>query len=139
MNRWRVVERNYKKFVDNNNQTGRGRKFFEYTEEMEKICGKKKNLHPELLLDSSTVHIPDNNEEDLPSTSHIHPESPIDLEKENKPHKVKRRQQIKKKRLSYQEELRNDRKNYYDKKLKLEERLEIFEREMTSLRKEIKY
>lgn len=27
-NRWRVLERNYKKIIDNNNKTGRGRKSF---------------------------------------------------------------------------------------------------------------
>ncbi|KAL1489640.1 hypothetical protein ABEB36_013584 [Hypothenemus hampei] len=37
-NRWRVLERNYKKFVDNNKKTG-----------------KKKNIHPPLLLSSDTI------------------------------------------------------------------------------------
>lgn len=42
-NRWKVVERNYKKYVDNTNSTGRGRKYFEYVEEME-VYWEKRNL-----------------------------------------------------------------------------------------------
>lgn len=36
-NRWRVVERSYKRFVDNQTKTGRGKKYFEYQEEMDDI------------------------------------------------------------------------------------------------------
>ncbi|KAL1488143.1 hypothetical protein ABEB36_015101 [Hypothenemus hampei] len=54
-NRWRVLERNYKKFVDNNKKTGRGRVTFDYAKEMEEILGKKKNIHPPLLLSSDTI------------------------------------------------------------------------------------
>lgn len=43
-NRWRVVERNYKKFVDNQNSTGRDKKYFEYEEEMNRLFAKKKIL-----------------------------------------------------------------------------------------------
>lgn len=43
-NRWRVLERGYKKFVDNQSSTGRGKRFLEYEEEMSSILGKKKNL-----------------------------------------------------------------------------------------------
>lgn len=41
-NRWKVLERNYKKYIDNNKNTGRGRKDFEYSNEMEEIFRKKK-------------------------------------------------------------------------------------------------
>lgn len=54
-NRWRVVERNYKKYIDNNNKTGRGRKQFEYADEMDAIFQKRRNVYPELLLSSNTV------------------------------------------------------------------------------------
>ncbi|CAG9840738.1 unnamed protein product [Diabrotica balteata] len=40
-NRWRVVERNYKKFVDNKNQTGAGRREFEYLGPMEEILDER--------------------------------------------------------------------------------------------------
>lgn len=57
-NRWRVLERNYKKVIDNNKKTGRGHKSFTYEKEMDEIYGKKRNINPELLLDTDTVHIP---------------------------------------------------------------------------------
>lgn len=41
LNRWKVMERNYKKYIENENSTGRGRKYFEYIQEMEDILGKK--------------------------------------------------------------------------------------------------
>ncbi|KAK5642889.1 hypothetical protein RI129_003155 [Pyrocoelia pectoralis] len=56
-NRWRVLERNYKKIVDNNNKTGRGRQCFEFQKEMDEIFGKKRNIHPELLLSSDSIHV----------------------------------------------------------------------------------
>lgn len=40
-NRWRVLKENYKKVIDNNNKTGRGRKSFKYEKEMNEIYGKK--------------------------------------------------------------------------------------------------
>lgn len=61
-NRWRVLERNYKKYVDNNKKTGRGRKTFEYAEEFDEIFGRKRNIHPELLLtEDSAIEIPISN------------------------------------------------------------------------------
>lgn len=54
-NRWRVLERNFKKWIDNKNQTGAGRKFFEYAEEMNQIIGKKKNINPSVILSTSTI------------------------------------------------------------------------------------
>ena len=53
-NRWKHLERMYKKYIDNNSKTGRGRKEFEYAEEMHKILGKK-NIAPTLVLASDTV------------------------------------------------------------------------------------
>lgn len=81
-NRWKVLERNYKKFVYNQNKTGelyfcslkltfmsyifnivgRGRKHFEYENEVREIIGKIKNIHPEILLSTETedhIHIPE--------------------------------------------------------------------------------
>ncbi|KAI4454189.1 myb/sant-like dna-binding domain [Holotrichia oblita] len=58
-NRWRVSERNYKKTVENNNKSGRGRKNFEYMQEMDEIFERKKNIYPEILLSSDTpVNLP---------------------------------------------------------------------------------
>lgn len=41
-NRWRVLERNYKKYFENKNGTGRGKKYFEFSEEMDKLFAHKK-------------------------------------------------------------------------------------------------
>lgn len=53
-NRWRVLERGYKKYVDDQSSTGRGKNFYEYEEEMNCILGKK-NVFPELLLEADTL------------------------------------------------------------------------------------
>ncbi|KAI4467729.1 myb/sant-like dna-binding domain [Holotrichia oblita] len=57
-NRWRVLERNFKKYMDNKNKTGRGRKNFEYAQHMEEIFQTKRNINPEILLSSDTVQKP---------------------------------------------------------------------------------
>ncbi|CAH1115790.1 unnamed protein product [Psylliodes chrysocephalus] len=54
-NRWRVVERNYKKYIDNQNSTARGRKYFEYVEEMKNIFGGKRSVHPEIILSNEQI------------------------------------------------------------------------------------
>lgn len=41
-NKWRILERAYKKYIDNQKSTGRARKFFEYAEEMDLIFKGKK-------------------------------------------------------------------------------------------------
>lgn len=54
-NRWKTLERNYKKVIDNNNKTGRDRKFFEFENEFDTIYGKKKNIIPTVLLSSNSI------------------------------------------------------------------------------------
>ncbi|KAJ8960689.1 hypothetical protein NQ314_006035 [Rhamnusium bicolor] len=56
-NRWKVLERAYKKYILNINTTGSARKEFEYADVMHNILGKKKNIHPEILLSSETVDV----------------------------------------------------------------------------------
>nr|CAI5840350.1 unnamed protein product [Callosobruchus analis] len=56
-NRFKVLERNYKKVVDNNNRTGRARKIFEYQDEFEDMHGKKVNIRPQILLSNSQTFI----------------------------------------------------------------------------------
>lgn len=67
-NRWRVLERNFKKYVDDSKKTGMGRKHFEYREEMYDILGKKKTVCPQLVLSTQTI---DHNKNDTekPGTS----------------------------------------------------------------------
>lgn len=54
-NRWKHLERTYKKITDNNKKTGRGRKDFEYADIMQEILGKKRSINPVILLASDTV------------------------------------------------------------------------------------
>lgn len=53
-NRWWVLERNYKKFLDNNNQKGAGRRQFEFCEQID-ILGSKNNVKPTVLLSTITI------------------------------------------------------------------------------------
>ncbi|XP_044766293.1 uncharacterized protein LOC123322411 [Coccinella septempunctata] len=55
-NRFKVLERCYKKVVDNNNATGRGRsRPFEFENEMDDIFHKKRNMRPIVLLSSESI------------------------------------------------------------------------------------
>ncbi|KAJ8929187.1 hypothetical protein NQ314_018136 [Rhamnusium bicolor] len=54
-NRWKHLERSYKKYVDNNKKTGRGRRDFEYANELNDILGPKRNINPVILLSSETL------------------------------------------------------------------------------------
>lgn len=72
----RRVDRNCKKYVKNNNATGRkdslGRKYFESANEMEEIYGKERsNVRPDIILYSDTQHTPNdrNNQCNEVSTS----------------------------------------------------------------------
>lgn len=80
-NRWKTLERNYKKVVDNNNKTGRDRKFFEYEAEFDMIYGKKKNITPTILLssNSATTATDRNNTNNLGVTDEAKnpPQSPV--------------------------------------------------------------
>lgn len=53
-NRWKVLERRYKDFIDDQKKTGRGKKYFEYLDEMTDIFGNKKNIYPKLLLTANS-------------------------------------------------------------------------------------
>lgn len=58
-NKWRVLERAYKKYIEDKNKTGRGRKFFEFSEEMDRVFQKKRNVNPLILLDAETITPPE--------------------------------------------------------------------------------
>jgi hypothetical protein len=51
----KALERNYKKHVDHQHSTGRGRRTFDFFEEMEEISGKKRAIHPHFLLGINVV------------------------------------------------------------------------------------
>ncbi|XP_074038224.1 uncharacterized protein [Leptinotarsa decemlineata] len=152
-NRWRVLERNYKKYIENNSKTGRGRRYFEFAEEMDAIFQKKRSINPEILLSSSGVITPRKitaNKENLADTQNEIKNMELDLvdgeglttinEKRPKtsvnctPQKIKTRIHAPKyKKDSILQQIRIDRKQYQDERIKLE-KLKI--EEMLKLEKE---
>lgn len=151
-NRWRVVERNYKKYIDNNNKTGKGRKQFEYADEMDAIFQKRRNVYPELLLSSNTVdrdfdrtQVDSNatiaetqpqNQPGTPNASNNNSSSSNnDSSSSSRPNisdlanvSSSRKEKQKKFRSDILEDIRKDRVKYYQERLKLQK--EQFERKM---------
>ncbi|PSN49192.1 hypothetical protein C0J52_10912 [Blattella germanica] len=56
-NRWRVIERNYKKFI-NKNISGRRKKYFEYLEEMNRVFSRHKRYKIVAVSDSDSPNLP---------------------------------------------------------------------------------
>jgi len=54
-NKFQTLIRSYKAVVDNNKKTGRGRKHFEFDEQMDNIFQKSKRINPEILLTETEV------------------------------------------------------------------------------------
>ncbi|CAH1107006.1 unnamed protein product [Psylliodes chrysocephalus] len=54
-NKWKTLERNFKNVVDNNNKTGRKRKYFKFEKEIEEEFLKQKKINPDILLSEDTV------------------------------------------------------------------------------------
>ncbi|XP_031329710.1 uncharacterized protein LOC116160610 [Photinus pyralis] len=115
-NRWKVLDRNYKKYVDNNNATGRGRKHFEFAEDMQELFGGKKKVHPELILASTAVQVPEG----------VIEEKGEEKEEITEPAETEKRRirkngsTIKVKRKNVLEAIRYDRKNYQEARLAIE-------------------
>lgn len=132
-NKWRVLERAYKKYIDNQKSTGSGRKFFEYAEEMDLIFKGKKNVQPILLLSDTTKDdIPNLVEDDLDSVSEtdlIKPSSSKKVEPEVKqketPFRIKhnrtrqRSNPVLNRNITL-EKMRQDRKEYYNARIEQE-------------------
>lgn len=125
-NRWRVVERGYKKFIDNQTSTGRGKKYFEYQEELENILGRKKNIFPELLLKSNTINLPPLNEEVHLENGENHlnvAEAEVHKEYTSKPSTSAtsaKNKRFRKRRVTLLESLNSDRKKYYEERIAVE-------------------
>lgn len=142
-NRWKVLDRAYKKFIDNNNRTGCGRAYFEYAEAMEDIVGHKRNVKPVILLSSETLDPireketptsvtkmkencnPDNeNIQNVPTTASVMDTVDVCRQKGKT-----RTYRIRQQKFEILKEIRNDRREYYkkrllqeDKKIELEEK-----------------
>jgi len=54
-NKFQTLIRSYKSVVDNNKKTERGRKYFEFEEQMDNIFHKSKRINPEILLTETEV------------------------------------------------------------------------------------
>lgn len=141
-NRWRVIERNYKKYVDDSQKTGRGRKVFEYANEMDEIFREKRNINPELLLSSDTTdHLPrerqehnyssngNNTIEQVSSGQNSELQTEVEL---TNPSTSKNTFPIRKKSVvqksSHLEMMRKDKKEYYAQLLKIHRERVEFER-----------
>ncbi|XP_071054426.1 uncharacterized protein [Onthophagus taurus] len=153
-NRWKVLERNYKKLVDNDRKTGRGRKIFEFENEMHEVLGRKRSIHPKVLLSAANEyplnepfpqshtapHSETTSTEEsriiniTPSTSQIiQHSSPIDPNSvtlsipETPKQKRKARPTVTyRKRNDILLEMKNDLKAYYDKKIEYMAAKEIY-------------
>lgn len=120
-NRWRVLERNFKKYIDNNNKTGRGRKDFVFADEMNDILGKKNNVFPELLLSTDTIiHLQDEQNASACEQAEILKDSNTEVTTNSTMPKRRNRKFKRKLKSDTLEEMRKDRQEYYEKRLKLE-------------------
>lgn len=144
-NRWRVLERAYKKYIDNINKTGQGRKYFEYSEDMDEIFKGKKNVKPSILLSSTTVEkMPEDESlsQDVfppePSTSKtapkVGPTKPSLIKSENV-NLIKRKTPVVNRNLTLAN-MRKDRKEYYEKRLNIEREKIDVQNEKVKLMKE---
>lgn len=117
-NRWKVLERNYKKWIDNQNSTGRGRKMFEFAEDMDLVLGKKKNLHPTILLEAETINIPNAEMEINLEEVSEQPNVSCSTPKIKSPAlgSIVRKRNLKKKK-SVLEQMREDRQKYQENRL----------------------
>lgn len=132
-NKWKVLERSYKKFIDNSKLTGRERKVFEYADIMHSILEKKKNIHPVLLLSSDTINaLPESSKEngniiEMSTEENTEPEmtereiDSITTVKKRKAWNNPIPNTNKRTKFNILREIRHDRKEYYAKRLEIEE------------------
>ncbi|CAH1984870.1 unnamed protein product [Acanthoscelides obtectus] len=106
-NCWRVLERNYKRYVENNSSTGRGRKYFEF------------ELNPEILLTTSGEIRP-NNENEAHDMELIENQETPTKALGISAAKVKQQKVIKYKKENILKQIQLDRKQYQEERLKLE-------------------
>ncbi|KAJ8934442.1 hypothetical protein NQ318_003837 [Aromia moschata] len=131
-NRWRVLERAYKRHVDNQNKTGQGRKYFEYIEEMGLIFKGKKNVNPVVLLSSESVErMPDDESEETVQSVET-PRSSFKSQKKEDSLKQKRTPVINRNLTLAQ--MRRDRREYHEARLAIErDKLEVLQRKRKAM------
>ncbi|KAG8239799.1 hypothetical protein J437_LFUL019445 [Ladona fulva] len=142
-NRWKVLERGYRKFVDNAHKSGRGRKDFEFADIMSEILGGKKSIIPKPLTSLVTEdHLAEHDPQER-ITNHKVDDVPRDNDNRNSWATKERatrsatyilqalkheRKQFFKKKLELQEKKLQEKMKYMEKKLKLEEMKVVEER-----------
>lgn len=163
-NRFKVLERNYKKTIDNNNKSGCGSKTFEFENEMNEIYNKKCNIRPVILLSSNEViqksnlnnsePMTDDTNKDMPlaetiisiaeesSNTHQPQVASCENQKVNRPSLYTRKRKNNfnssayKKRNDILIEMKNDLRSYYDRKLaKEDEKIEISKNKLANREK----
>lgn len=168
-NKWKVLERNYKAVVDNNNKSGRSRKVFEFEKDFDEIYFNKKNVKPLIILSSDTVCAGFTNREmtvaavsssqnesvenirvtgDIAigsnavlaegSSSSTEPIPVISINETEKQNIPTKKRKVIRKNITYQKrndilsEMKNDLKDYYKKKLDIEQKkLELREKSLS--------
>ncbi|KAF6215837.1 hypothetical protein GE061_000172 [Apolygus lucorum] len=148
-NKWKSLERSYKKKKDNDRSTGRGAKYFEYEAELDEVFCKSKKIYPDLLLSENEVitseaSLPIPAKPSAATVATSHPPSVIvdvaedeheddvigdlDFEDENRrretpststPKLNRKSKKSTKSRNDILLMMREDRQKYYDKKLQL--------------------
>nr|CAI5827637.1 unnamed protein product [Callosobruchus analis] len=122
-NRWRILERNYKRFIDNQNQTGGERRFFEFSKEMESLLGKKKNIKPTIIISSENItHLPKPSqpEQNEPGCSKEN-EKVEELVLGPKQKKIKTVQRVTRRPKTRNEQIRKDKADRFKEKLTFEQ------------------
>lgn len=124
-NRSKVVDRNYKKYTENKTATGRGRRYFEYVDEMDKIFEKKKSMNPELLLSNEDIHVINTNPEvqqvtTQASNSVTDAQDVSERECEGNDTNFQKNRNTRKIKKTTAQLIREDHKQYYCERLKLE-------------------
>lgn len=128
-NRWKVLLRNYKRFVENNRSTGRGRKDFEYAAEMDAIFLKQRNIHSKLVLSSSTIH----NGNPSPEPLDINSARILPVPSVSSPPYDPKRLRIEKQRVDQREEQQQKELELEERKMLLEERKLVLQEKIYDL------
>lgn len=140
-NRWRVLHRNYKKYIDVS-KTDRKKRFFEYAKEMNEILGEKINIVPELCLTSTKITEENSEDNDDDDDDDINDDYSKNMDTELMEQTrlsriVKRNAQLMKRKKpsvhpmqkSTLELMRRDKKEYYSQLLKAQNEKLMFEKE----------
>ncbi|KAJ4445015.1 hypothetical protein ANN_06814 [Periplaneta americana] len=133
-NRWRVLDRDYKKYVDAKIKRVVERDFLSLRMRWMSFMAKKRNIHPEILLSSETVvQTPSGSDAVVEVTSGENETERAVEENVGESRKVERnvkRDSVKRK-ISVLEQIRQDRSEYQRKRLEQEDReIELLEKKV---------